>query len=95
MDAKKWAEVCEYAAWFYQMTAVIRFEPYGTARPRPTGTIGRASGSRPGAARVLVHVPGVGTQIVPPGEPPTLGLHGSASRHREVRGGFPQSSRIR
>ncbi len=75
MDANKWEEVCEYAAWFYQMTAVIRFEP--TARSAKADRYHRAgrqieAGSRP---RTL-HVPGVGTRIVPPGETPTLGLHG-------------------
>ena len=40
MDAKKWEEICEYAAWFYQMTAVIRIRTYGTlgqGRPVPQG----------------------------------------------------------
>ncbi len=74
MDAEKWKGICEYAAWFYQQTALIRFdqaarsakaERYRNARDR----IG--AGSRPSA----VQMPGVGTQIMAPvtGDPRRIG----------------------
>jgi hypothetical protein len=30
MDDAKWAEICDYAVWFYEMTSYIRYDP--TAR---------------------------------------------------------------
>ncbi len=66
MNAERWAEVCDYAGWFYQNTAFIRFDPsnrvvkadrYRMASERIKG------GSSPDALGVR----GVGTELVDPG----------------------------
>ena len=63
MNAERWAAVCDYAAWFYQNMAFIRFEPsdrlvkadrYHVASERIEG------GSHPDA----VGVRGIGAQLV-------------------------------
>ncbi|MHB1555992.1 MAG: tetratricopeptide repeat protein [Isosphaeraceae bacterium] len=65
MDADRWRQVCDYAAWFYGHTAYVRFDPsqrlakaerFAEARRRI------AAGTDPEA----VGIPGVGTRIDAP-----------------------------
>ncbi len=64
MDNQKWASICEYVVWFYQMTSYIRYDP--------SERLAKASrfldakhqikrGSRPESVRI----PGIGTDWSP------------------------------
>ena len=65
MNAERWAYVCDYAAWFYQNTACIRFDP--SDRLAKADRYRRAyerieRGSSPDAVEVM----GIGTHLVAP-----------------------------
>jgi lysophospholipase L1-like esterase len=67
IDAEKWKEVCDYAAWFYLQTAFIRFDPLERHTKRLTyleASRRLAGGSGPDE----VHVPGIGTGLLVPAE---------------------------
>ena len=60
MDNKKWASICEYDVWFYQMTAYIRYDPSERLAKRSRFLDARRQieqGIRP----ETVGVPGLGT----------------------------------
>lgn len=62
MDSDKWRQVCDYAAWFYYHTAVVRFDP--SKRLAKSERYGEASRRiQAGVAPGQVGVPGVGTRI--------------------------------
>ena len=65
MDAKRWKSICDYAAWFYQATALIRFDP--TDRTAKAAQY-RGAGDRieAGSCPSDVQMPGVGTRILEP-----------------------------
>ena len=65
IDAEKWRNVCDYAEWFYDHTADVRFDP--SAR-RAKAAIYREASRRikAGLAPEDVGVPGVGTRRIPP-----------------------------
>ncbi len=67
MDADKWDQVCGYAAWFYQQTAFIRFDPSERLAKR----LRYLEARRRILARTApedVGMPGVGTRLVAPAE---------------------------
>ena len=65
MNPEKWAAVCKYAAWFYQNTAFIRFDPRDRFAKSDRY---REAGERieVGVDPELVDVPGIGTHVVEP-----------------------------
>ncbi len=66
MDAKRWVDVCVYAAWFYLHGTRIRFE--STDRLAHRARYERAvERLRAGDAPDVLGVPGIGTKIIPAG----------------------------
>ncbi len=68
MDADKWEQICRYAAWFYQQTAFIRFDPSERVAKRLRYLEARRR-ILAGTAPEDVGMPGVGTRFVYPAEP--------------------------
>ena len=65
MDREKWQVVCDYSAWFYGLTAEVRFDPSG--RNAKVGIYREASRRiKDGASPDDVGVPGVGIRRVAP-----------------------------
>ena len=73
MDNKKWAAICEYVVWFYQMTSYIRYDP--TERlAKAARFLDAKQRLGKGSSPESLEIPGIGTTgflrgQVPPSRP--------------------------
>ncbi len=65
MDRKKWALICEYVVWYYQMTAYIRYDP-SERLAKAVRFRDAQHRLEQGSSPETLQIPGIGTEWWPP-----------------------------